>query len=208
MKVYFVRHGETENNIQKVHNHADSQLTESGREQARIVAKRFKSIDFDVILASDYPRAKETAEIIQKETGKELIFTELARERTLPPEMQNKSHHDPSVQEIVKAMIDNVRDPNFHYSNEDNFFDMKTRSQRLVEFIAGRSENNLLVVSHGTILTYTVATMVFGPNFSWDTIVGFTENVRFDNTGITVCEFVNNKWKLITWNDSLHLGEI
>jgi len=70
MKVYFVRHGQTFGNLSEVHQDHSDELNELGIKQAQTVADRFKTIDIDCVISSDYTRAKVTAEEIAKVVGK------------------------------------------------------------------------------------------------------------------------------------------
>ncbi len=63
LKVYIVRHGESETNEKKQWTGwADVHLTNSGKEQAKKSGELLKGIPFDKIFTSDLARAKETAE--------------------------------------------------------------------------------------------------------------------------------------------------
>ena len=63
-----VRHGETDwNRDGRWQGHSDTQLNDTGREQARRVAGELG--DADVIYSSDLARARETADIIAAELG-------------------------------------------------------------------------------------------------------------------------------------------
>jgi len=208
MRIYFVRHGESVHNAGNIHQPLDIELSERGLKQAEFVAKRFQDIDFDVIVSSDLMRAKQTAETIQQVTGKELVFTELARERYQPSVFHGKRIDDPSLQDIKATIEQNIRDPHYRHSDEENFFDLKKRAKQLLEFLEARTEKNLVVVLHGTILRYLLVTMAYGDTYDWDTFIGFAMFVHLDNTGITVCEQRHDRWKLITWNDHAHLGEV
>ena len=65
MKVYLLRHGETEWNVQhRVQGALDSPLTENGIQQAKNAAKRLAKVEFDAAFASPSPRAYRTAQII------------------------------------------------------------------------------------------------------------------------------------------------
>jgi hypothetical protein len=59
LRATFVRHGETELNAKKLvqGGNADPSLAESGRAQARELAKTLKKGDYDVIVCSDQRRA-------------------------------------------------------------------------------------------------------------------------------------------------------
>lgn len=65
MKVYLIRHGETDFNKQrKLQGQCDIELNEYGRELARKTAAALKDVSFDVAYTSPLKRAKETARII------------------------------------------------------------------------------------------------------------------------------------------------
>lgn len=65
MKIYFVRHGETDwNKERKIQGQVDIPLNEFGRHLARETAKGLRDVPFDVCFTSHLGRARETAEII------------------------------------------------------------------------------------------------------------------------------------------------
>lgn len=71
MKIYLVRHGETDWNLQKrMQGQADNALNSTGEQQARIVADRLRKITFDAAFSSTLNRAAVTAEIILGEQKK------------------------------------------------------------------------------------------------------------------------------------------
>ena len=64
MKVYFIRHGQSEGN--RLHLHcgwSDTPLSELGHQQARAANAYLKDIPFDRIYCSDLPRARQTADV-------------------------------------------------------------------------------------------------------------------------------------------------
>ena len=68
MKIYLVRHGETEWNVlRRVQGSMDAPLTENGIQQAKNVAKRLAKVDFAAAFASPQMRAYRTAEKIVAE---------------------------------------------------------------------------------------------------------------------------------------------
>lgn len=65
MKIYIMRHGETDWNIQKrLQGRTDIPLNENGRDLARITAEALKDVPFDLAVSSPLARALETAEIV------------------------------------------------------------------------------------------------------------------------------------------------
>ena len=65
--VYFVRHGEATGNANLTFQGVtDNPLTPKGREQGKLLQKRFAPVAYDRILASPLSRAKETAQILNE----------------------------------------------------------------------------------------------------------------------------------------------
>ncbi len=85
MKLYLVRHGQTVENVNHIHQgHTDGQLTELGQEQALRIAERLRKESFDVIYASDLGRAANTARAIAKfHKGTPMHFARELRERDM-----------------------------------------------------------------------------------------------------------------------------
>ncbi len=80
--IYLVRHGETVDNARQImQGQTQGELNEQGREQARQVAERLATEDFDAVVASDLHRAIQTAEIIAAPHGLTVVTTPLLRER-------------------------------------------------------------------------------------------------------------------------------
>lgn len=80
MKLYVVRHGEVMDNVLKVYNHPEGDLTDTGIRQAEDLRVLIESIDYDVIISSSLTRAKHTAEIINV-LNKKIIVTDALKER-------------------------------------------------------------------------------------------------------------------------------
>ena len=67
MKIYLVRHGETEYNVRSLYyGFTDVPLNEHGLAQAEMVGKQLKNICFDKVYISDLMRARQTADTIIK----------------------------------------------------------------------------------------------------------------------------------------------
>ncbi len=80
--IYLTRHGETEWNEKKlIQGHTDIPLNTKGKEQAKLLGKQLKDIDFDVVFSSDLLRAANSAVIIIKEKEMIVIKIKALRER-------------------------------------------------------------------------------------------------------------------------------
>ena len=73
MLIYIVRHGETNLNVKGVlQGHLDEPINQSGVDLAEITGREMRDIHFDACISSPLVRAKETAEIILRETGNDI----------------------------------------------------------------------------------------------------------------------------------------
>ena len=82
MKVYIVRHGQTDWNVQhKAQGRSDIPLNETGRRQAEELRDKIKDIKFDAVYASPLKRARETAEIATDGEYK-IVFDDRLMERS------------------------------------------------------------------------------------------------------------------------------
>ena len=77
MRIYLVRHGETELNRKKCYyGHMDTVLTEHGIEQARLLGDCFRDFSFDMVISSPLKRAVHTAEYILGAKKQQIIYDE------------------------------------------------------------------------------------------------------------------------------------
>jgi valyl-tRNA synthetase len=144
---YFVRHGETEANVAKIHQgHGDSPLTALGREQAEKMAESFKGKEIGLILSSDLGRARETAEAVAKITGAEIVYDEAFRERNAG-DMQGLSHED------AKKRFGDHKDHTNIIPNAETYEEMETRIMNAYHaHHAEHGNQNVVIVSHsGTV---------------------------------------------------------
>ena len=83
IRIYVVRHGETEENRQKiVQGHLDTSLNSEGERQSDLLAKALKDVPFDACYSSDLQRAVETAKrVLVHHSGVQLQTQLAVRER-------------------------------------------------------------------------------------------------------------------------------
>lgn len=203
--VYFVRHGESEENVGQVHRGPDAQLTEKGKEQARIVAERIERIGVDALIASPFPRARDTAQAIGERIGKEPEQNELFSEWLPPSETIGLHRSHPQMKTIFESIFASF-DPHYRHSDEETFADLVTRAEAALRALEAHVAERLCVVTHGGFLRILAGTFVFGPDFTKKQFFDMREHMRTMNTGITYAHFDGSVWRLITWNDQSHLG--
>lgn len=84
MVLYIVRHGETEENKQRIlQGHMQGNLTELGKSQVRQTAEELagKDVKFRCIVSSDLKRAMDSARIISERLGIPVVEMKMLRER-------------------------------------------------------------------------------------------------------------------------------
>ena len=82
--IYIVRHGQTEENLQRIlQGHMPGTLTEQGKEQVQRAAEQLstKGVRFTRIVSSDLKRAMDSAQIIADKLKLPIIPMEILRER-------------------------------------------------------------------------------------------------------------------------------
>ena len=172
MKIYTVRHGQTEWNKKGLYQgKTDVPLNEEGKKQATLVKEKLKDKKIDLIISSPLKRAKETAEIISD--GKIKIITDsLIVERGL-------GEYEGS------PVNDNGYSANFYCNyklNSDekgveSVRNLLDRAQLFLDKIKQEYDNkNILIVSHGA----TIRAINY-------VIVGYCEDEKFLDFDVRNC---------------------
>lgn len=207
MKVYLVRHGETTGNIDSLYQTAETPLSPEGENQAKKVADRFKRTNIDLIYTSVHVRAQETSKFISKKTGAKIEPWDKLMEIRRPKEVRGKRIDDPDVEEIMKDVIANFANPNWKYSDEENFFDLETRAILVLDHLLKRHRDQTIIcISHGTFIKFLASKAILRNKLTPEIFDLFRHNVWSANTGITKLEYTENHgWRLSYWNDVTHI---
>jgi broad specificity phosphatase PhoE len=143
MKIFLLRHGESEANIANVINddpkHAVN-LTERGRAQASNAANLLRGIRFTQAYASEFPRAQQTAELILRHQDCALQIDSRLNERRSGMDGQP-----------VGVFNDLVRSDLLHFKPErgESFMEQMQRVRSVLDALATRhAEGIVLAVSH------------------------------------------------------------
>ncbi len=91
MSIILVRHGETELNVSRTLQPADTPLSARGHAQAQALARRLAAHGIAGIVSSDLPRALSTAQAIAAATGLPIETTPLLQERNFG-ELRGRSY--------------------------------------------------------------------------------------------------------------------
>ena len=151
--IYIVRHGETSWNAYKIlQGHKPIELNSKGREKARYLAEKVKSLEFSKIISSDLLRAQETAEILNEQVHKEIIYD--ARLRSV--DYGNlEGRYIPDISQEEWAIYNSTPEKYGAESVESVYKRIKSLFDEIVE-----SEENVLIVAHGgslRLISYYIA---------------------------------------------------
>ena len=210
--VYFVRHGQSEDNIAPVFQAPDSPLSEVGKEQAKSIADRVSKLSFEALLSSPFMRARQTAEAIAQATGKKPEYSELFGEAKKPIDLNSKSVDDPKAGEIWRAWQRSLYTPGVRAEDGENFDDLLARVDQALSYLKEREEKSLVVVTHGFFLRTLVGRVLLGKFLSGDILRKFVSGSSTENTGLTVLRYnvrfgEGSDWRLWIYNDHAHLAE-
>lgn len=207
MFIYFIRHGESVGNIGGFHQDANTPLSPKGIKQAEALSERLSSKHFDFIYSSDYQRAKQTAEIINKKLSLPIEYWHDLAEVKMPSEIKGKNIDDTEAVRIKKMIRDNIDNISWKYSDEESFDELIKRADKIIEHLTKRHSNEIILcVSHSHTIKAVVGRLVFGEELKPKTFLRMREHMWTQNTGITVCEnHPKYGWQLNTWNDMLHV---
>ncbi len=171
MKIYLVRHGETDwNNEKRLQGWADISLNAKGVKEAEEVAEKLKNVHFDDAFCSDLERAEVTAETILKGRDIEVQMDPRLRELGFGPlegTLYNDARMDESqpLHELFvhpdKYVPEFGGEPLNYLSARAEAFQLST----LDMIQAKNPDATILVVSHG-IFIRDMLTRVGG--FSYD----------------------------------------
>ena len=158
MKLYLVRHGETELNVKKVYyGSTDCDLTEKGKEQAVSLKTAFASVPLDLVLGSPLKRAKTTVDLILGE--KEVPRLEDGRLKELDfGGWEGKSYTelqgDPLYEQWCREWKTTCP------PRGECFLDLAQRVRSFYGDLLKREEERVLIVAHHAVLQQLMACLL------------------------------------------------
>ncbi|MFE5320068.1 histidine phosphatase family protein [Paenibacillus sp. NPDC056579] len=193
-RIALVRHGVTSWNKEKrTQGHSHNPLDDEGIQQAHKVAERLSEEKWDVIIASDLLRAKQTAEIISDKLG---IPIEALDERLR--ELGRGKAEGTTEDERIALWGADWRQLDIGFETAEQA--MERGSECLKEIARTYSGKRVLVVSHGAILKHTLKKL----------IPALEAEAHLDNTSVTVLHrsgSEENAWSCELYNCTSHLQQ-
>lgn len=200
MKIYITRHGETDwNKKGLMQGWMNSDLTEKGIENARMLGESLKDINFDVIYSSPLGRALDTAKYINGESNTKIVLIESLKEMGFG--IWEGMEHS-KIKELYFEQYTNFWErPPLYKPHEDgeSFEGLLKRVKKAWDEILKAGGNNILVVTHAVVLKtlYMIIKKLefkdlWNPPFMKDTC-------------LTIVEVIGNKVEIILEADTSHL---
>ncbi len=198
MKIYLVRHGETDWNLQKRwQGTTDIELNETGIAQAEKLAKRFDEYNIDAIYCSPLGRAKKTAEVVQQNKNLPLFVKEDLKEVILG------EWEGSTFEEVVSKYKKEFELWEGNHKEQigfgvENYYDLQQRAFNVLQEICDEAKGDVLVVTHGAWIRALVCKIMCIP---------LEHRLYFDvdNTSITTVEYKKSKFSIKTLNDAIHI---
>ena len=152
MKILITRHGQTNWNVLgKIQGQTDIELNENGKTQAKEMGEYIKNENIGLIITSPLKRAKETAEIANKNLNVCIIEDERLMERCFG-EYEGLTKEDRAKLKEINPEIKDI----WNYNKNISFNTMETMHhfcKRVYEFldeiIKKYKDKNILLVTHG-----------------------------------------------------------
>lgn len=185
MKVFFVRHGQSEANLKKIYaGQSDVPLTEQGRAEAAGIIPILAPYKFDRVYTSDLSRAIETQEIalpgvkadvnsplIREFDVGSIVGLPTGTAKTLTPE--------------------GGRD--YRPFGGENSEDVQARLKKFLEtYLENDSCETAAVFAHNGIMI-AMMNLILGQRLH-------SPAIQSKNCAVHVFEFTDGKWKLLAWN--------
>ncbi len=198
MRLYFVRHGQSEANVLRVISNRDlpHPLTEVGREQAAQLAQSLTGIGFARIYASPILRARQTAEIVSAALGLPFELTAALREPDCgvmegrADEAAWAEHH-----RVTEAWL-GAHDYEARIEGGESFNDVRARFAPWLDRVAAEyahTPESILVITHG-LLIYTMLSITL---LNADAVLAQWPPIP--NTGVIIVERQPGGWACVDW---------
>ncbi len=192
MKLYFVRHGETEWNTQRrFQGRKNSPLTEKGEQQTKNIAEVLRNIPFTRLYSSSLERARKTAQEIQKGRGIPLeIMDEFIEISMGELEGKTKSDFAELYPEEYEKYLHASLDYNPQAFRGETFEEIQARLRKGMNDLVRKHEEEdvILVVSHGMTLQILFTDLRHG------NLERLREEKLPENTEVRVVEYRDQKF--------------
>lgn len=168
-KIYLVRHCEAEGQ------HIDASLTEQGYKQALELSNFFADLTIDYIITSPYKRALESIQPFAQSSHLAIAQDNRLSERVLSTQ---------NLPDWFEKLQRTFQDMELKFEGGESSYEAMTRIIAVVEEAFQSSNNHIVIVTHGNLLS--VLLKHYNEKF------GFVEWQKLSNPDIFLLENINN----------------
>lgn len=173
------------------------------------MAHRIKSVPLEIIISSTLTRAKQTTEIIQEYTQYPVEYSDLFIERQKPHTIIGQRRNDPNILAIEEAWKHSLFNVVDQVDGGDNYITLTDRAQKALQFLQGRPESTIGVVTHQFFFNTIMIKAVLGEAITPEIYQRLQEQYWLENTGIVIMQYHPkysfSGWRVWTYNDCSHL---
>lgn len=205
MKVTLVRHGQSKGNFGRFFPNHDTELTDVGHKQAKKVMDRLNGSVYDGLFSSPLNRALQTAQYLSENLNLPITQTPLLAELRDPSIYDGKDYSDKEVSEIKAEIAKHLDEIDYHYSDEENYFEFIARGKKLLQFFEKIPFENVVCVSHGYLISMITLLVVFAEDLNPSNLYRGMRRMHSYNTAISVIELNEDIWRLYSFGDHAHL---
>ena len=195
MKLYFVRHGESEANTERVISNRESRfsLARLGKQQANTLAEELKDVPFTAIFSSPVRRARETADILSTALQLPYQVTEDLREYDCGI-LEEKS--DEESWRLHREIAEDWT-LNHNYQRKldggECFLDIQNRFLPFIESLKDGTHEHILLIGHGGLFQLMLPLVL--SNIDND----FVRSHGIDHTACMIAESLSDGWVCRQW---------
>lgn len=152
-RIYLMRHGETLYQSRAAEGAlGNGELTERGREQIAAVALLFRGVPLDRVYASPLARARETAQLVAREKGLEVLISDDLREITPSEEVVLAKSPAETLREVQRFFKEAATSWDEPYLGGESFHQVQERGVRFLTSLMSQEDwQTVLLVAHGGI---------------------------------------------------------
>lgn len=197
MKIFLVRHGMTEWNIQqKWQGTVDIELSNIGIKQAKNLAKRFKNENYVKVYSSSLKRAYSTALPIAENINSKPMVVKGLEEANVA--LWNGYQINDVKTRFKREFELWSNDPWAFVEGVESLAEVQQRGVKTIKRILAENTENIVIVSHGLLIRTIVC---------WVLNLPLNQHRRFmlDNASVTTFEYFDNRMKLLSLNETWHL---
>jgi probable phosphoglycerate mutase len=198
--IIVVRHAETTwNRERRMQGTTDTKLSDTGRAQADALARRLADETFSALYSSDLSRARDTARVIARHSGRELRLDPRLRERRFGV-FEGLTADEIRARYPEEYECFASRDPDYEVPGGESARGFMRRCLGCLAEIAERHEGGeIVVVTHGLVLD-ALYREAHGLEH------GVPRPVPLINASVNVFAYSASAWRMLSWGDVTHLS--